>query len=210
MASKRAPDKLALCCRSKKKKKVESSDDNFETVVPVKRANKKDVPGKGKDPMLIDEDGDEVICLCSPDHLMKALAKMNKKQKRAIYDMGFANLYHIGVNKILGKFAQWCLTAFEPVSSSLLLPNNRRLHISEEDVWLSLGIPRGTKKIISKTKRITSPILESWVAEVGKPKKSITVADVELAMNRDSEGGVWFKRHFVVLVEACLFEHAAV
>lgn len=80
---------------SKKKKKVESSDDEFETVVHVKRANKKDVPGKGREPILTDEDGDEVICRCSPDHLMKALARMNKKQKRAIYDMGFANLYHI-------------------------------------------------------------------------------------------------------------------
>lgn len=84
---------LNVCCLwynisstvgTKKKKRIESSDDDFEEDVFITKSKKHDVKGKGKSSVLIDEDDEEVICRCIPNPLMKALDGLNKRQRKTV------------------------------------------------------------------------------------------------------------------------------
>lgn len=49
-------------------------------------------------------------------------------------------------------------------------------------------------------------MLDQWASAIGKNRYRILPDDVLKAMLKDVEGGVWFKRHFMILMESCLFE----
>lgn len=145
----------------------------------------------------------------SPRWLVEALKLLNDRQLRVVEEMGFGQLIHLQVEAVRGKLVHWCLERFQPRSCSLRLPKNEQLHIDADDVYHIFGFPKGPLRIDKKCSSNDNDIEEEWVERIGKQKNKILPSDVVAAMLAGSEGGDWFRRQFLILVESCLFENAA-
>lgn len=132
--------------------------------------------------------------------LEKALRNLNPAQHAAVGEMGFANLQHLHINDLPAKFAYWILSKFDPRSSELILDERRTLPIDATDVWLTLGIPNGPISLLSKRKRSETALLLEWKDRVGNDPTRIRTTDIREVMLREIDGGVWFRRHFLILM----------
>lgn len=151
----------------------------------------------------------DLLCRCSPHILVTALEDMTPMQKKSVINLGFGALFNLKIREIPGKLAYWCMINFEPVTCSLVLPTGTRMHMDDEDVWLTLGIPKGAVPVERQAKITDNRELVAWVNRIGRPKLSIRPSDVLAAMKTDREGGEWFMKNFMILVESCLFENAS-
>lgn len=154
--------------------------------------------------------GDDMVCRCIPFALVETMMHLNLAQRLAVQNMGFGSLFHVSITEIPIRIATWCVEQFEPRSCSLRMANNRpSIHISEEDVRATLGIPKGSIPVSRKPKRAESAVLDAWVERIGRGKWNILTKHVQDALLSEVDGGIWFMRHFLVLVECCIFEHSS-
>lgn len=140
--------------------------------------------------------------------LVKAFQNLNSAQQAAVGELGFANLQHLHFNDLPAKFAYWILSKFDLRSSELILDERRTLPVDANDVWLTLGIPKGPVSMLSKRKRLETSLLLEWKDCVGKDPTWIRTTDIRDVMLREIDGGVWFRRHFLILLTACLIENS--
>lgn len=155
-----------------------------------------------------DDECMELMCRVSPNVLIDALKRLNAAQKKSVEEMGFGKLFHLEVDEIPGTMAYWCLHKFQPISCGIQLPNNTELHITPEDVFLIFGFPKGPITIERPKQIKDKDFTNEWELRIGKKKYKILHTDVVNAMCSEVDGGIWFKRHFLILVENCLFENA--
>lgn len=80
------------------------------------------------------------------------------------------------------------------------------MHICDEDVWLTLGFPKGEVEITRNPSFARNKLIDQWAIEIGKPKGEILPIDVVNAMLSDHDGGKKFKMNFLILLEFCLIE----
>nr|GMC66491.1 hypothetical protein DM860_015094 [Ipomoea batatas] len=80
--------------------------------------------------------------------------------------MGFDHLREQQISRIPGKLAWWLLTNFDARSCSLRVQDGKELHITEEDVALTLGFPRGNIRIEKRTKGNEDTTLVFYVDRV--------------------------------------------
>lgn len=150
--------------------------------------------------------GYDMVCRCIPFALVETLMHLNEAQRITVQHMGFGSLFHVSITEIPIRIAMWCVEQFEPRSYSFKMTNSRPpIHISEEDVRVTLGIPKGSIPVSRKPKRVESAILDAWVERICRGKWNILTKHVQEALLSEINGGIWFMRHFLVLVECCIF-----
>lgn len=144
----------------------------------------------------------------SPLVLIKSIAKMNETRKNSVNSMGFGDLLTMTMAKIPGKLRYWVLTNFDEGACELVINDGqRRIHIEEHDVWLTLELPKGKTRIWRKTKSQYPDIVEAWKSyfKDHNPEK-ISPTLVSERMIAEIDGGTWFKRLFLMLMATCLIE----
>ncbi|VFQ65229.1 unnamed protein product [Cuscuta campestris] len=142
----------------------------------------------------------------SPHVLQGVLDALNNIQKQEIEKIGFGSILRLRLTELPAKLGYWVVKNFNPRSSTLELPKHVRLHISIEDVEHVLGFPRGNIKISNKARSEKCSLVEEWRAEFGKKDNRITPLELGQKLLTYEEGGVWFVRHFVLLVVALLVD----
>nr|GMC80060.1 ulp1 protease family, C-terminal catalytic domain-containing protein [Ipomoea batatas] len=99
----------------------------------------------------------------TPYQLTKHLQKLNDAQSQSLRDMGFDHLREQQISRVPGKLAWWLLNNFDARSCSLRVQDGKKLHITEEDVALTLGFPRGNIRIEKRTKGDEdTTLIEGW------------------------------------------------
>lgn len=190
------------------KHQADENDDNDFEIVPYRaRTKNTDPPSSESEVEEVDTGNDQRRV--SPKLLVDALKRMNPRQMKAVEDLGFGNIFHLQVAAVPGKIISWCLESFRPITCSLELPNKTLLHIAAEDVYLIFGFPRGALRIDKNTRTKDKDIVEEWADRFGKSKYRVLPSDVVSTMLEEVDGGDWFQRLFLMLVETCLFENAA-
>ncbi|KAH6761356.1 hypothetical protein C2S51_018305 [Perilla frutescens var. frutescens] len=121
--------------------------------------------------------------------------------------MGFGNLFHINIIEVPTTLAFWVLDNFDARRCEIKLQENRRVHIEACDVHRVLGLPNGDCPIKKMKKKEKCNLLDAWRGLFRKKNGRIVASDVAKKMIELKDGGVWFKRHFVLLLIACLIEH---
>lgn len=180
------------------------TNDDFEGVPYRARTMHAASPSSGSEP-------EEAIKQrrVSPKLLVEAIKLLNDRQRRVVEKMGFGQLFHLQVEAVPGKLVNWCLEIFQPSSCSLGVPKNAQLHIDADDVYLIFGFPKGPLRIDKKCRTKKRDFDVEWVDRIGKQKNKILPSDVVTAMLAEGDGGDWFRRLFLILVESCLYENAA-
>ncbi|GER41648.1 E3 ubiquitin-protein ligase [Striga asiatica] len=141
-----------------------------------------------------------------PQVLVSSCKKMNAAQKRAINEIGFGSIFHLSVYKLPRKLGYWLLDNFQPKTCEIKLQNGHSVHIESKDVALVLGFPNGERAIQKKRKHEQCSLLEEWGGKFVKDKKKILPTDVSAQMLSNQDGGLWFIRHFLILLTSCLIE----
>lgn len=150
-------------------------------------------------------------CRAIPSLLVESLPLMNDIQRESIKAIGMGALLDLGVHEIPHKLAYYILSNFNECSSELILDDgNRRLHIDEEDVFLTLGLPKGRTAFVVEHYCTNQELLAEWrhMTSPGNPKR-VSASQVKESMLAASDGGDWFKRQFLILTIACLVEHTS-
>ncbi|KAJ8429641.1 hypothetical protein Cgig2_025000 [Carnegiea gigantea] len=83
----------------------------------------------------------------SPYGLCSFLPSISDEQKKDITELGFAFLLTLRVDNIPSRLARWLVENFDTCKRVVKLASNDELRISEEDVYLTMGFPRGSKPI---------------------------------------------------------------
>lgn len=98
-----------------------------------------------------------------PSLLVESFPLLNDVQRQAITDMGLGALLSLGVQAIPHKLANYVLANFNETSSELVIDDGkRRLRITEEDVYLTLGLPRGRTDFVVENYCSSQELLNEW------------------------------------------------
>ncbi|CAH9105280.1 unnamed protein product [Cuscuta epithymum] len=142
----------------------------------------------------------------SPNVVMNAISKLSHKQREQVREVGFGALLDLGIRELPSKLGYWIVDNFDPISCSLKLGKGRKIHITEEDVELVLGFPRGDKAVLKRGKGDKSEMLDEWRASFGGKDKVLPI-EVVREILRCEEGGECFVRNFIILVISTLIEN---
>ena len=141
---------------------------------------------------------------------MKILQSLNEKQIAAVTEMGFGELIHYNVAAIPRELASWLLKNFDPIKCNIALPGSGPdLHIDESDVELTFGFPRGDIKVERIDRQDDISIMSKIAGVVGVERPNVKASKVAEEMLKDIEGGAWFKKVFLILLESALIETSA-
>ncbi|CAA0825526.1 Unknown protein [Striga hermonthica] len=138
---------------------------------------------------------------------VKAVSGLSDVKKQAVLEMGFGHLLDLKITSLPPKMGFYLVENFNHLDRKLSLYGGEKIHVNEDDVYAALGLPRGSIHIMNKQKRVESSILNEWIGlfNVRRPS-NITATKVLEKLEECSDGGDWFKRHFIVLMVTCLFE----
>lgn len=133
---------------------------------------------------------------------------MNDAQKNGVIGMGFGPLMNMKLKELPMKLAYWLLENFDENTCEIIINDGkRRLHIEEQDVWLTLGMPKGNTNLKMKTRSQYPEIYEEWNAIFSHHDlKKISPTVLSIKMLQETDGGAWFKRYFLLLMAACMIE----
>ncbi|KAK6158326.1 hypothetical protein DH2020_005640 [Rehmannia glutinosa] len=137
----------------------------------------------------------------NPRVLVNALGNLSPAQIDAIVDMGFGSLLSLSIVDFPTQLMYWLVANFNPASSELLLDSMRRIRIEPNDVQRVLGFPNGQQPIVKKTKSETCDLYTGWPAMFGREDYKVTPKQVADKMLSFVDGGDWFRRMFLILVE---------
>ena len=114
---------------------------------------------------------------------MKFVSNLTPLQKQAVEDMGFGAFLSVNLPQNDAVFCAWLLKHFEENSSTLYLPLNKTVEITEQDVQIVYGVPRGNKVVTEKEPKKTeeededlelvTPLMrwrEMWGCKTGSPR----------------------------------------
>nr|GLL37358.1 uncharacterized protein LOC109155335 [Ipomoea trifida] len=143
----------------------------------------------------------------TPYQLTKHLQNLTDAQSQSLREMGFDHLREQQISRVPGKLAWWLLNNFDARSCSLRVHDGKELHITEEDVALTLGFPRGNIRIEKRTKGDEdTTLLDDWKKQLRRTNLLITPTKLCKAMVACKDGGEWFKRHLAILVSIMFVE----
>nr|GMC80440.1 rac-like GTP-binding protein 5 [Ipomoea batatas] len=143
----------------------------------------------------------------TPYQLTKHLQNLTDAQYQSLREMGFDHLREHQISRVPGKLAWWLLNNFDARSCSLRVHDGKELHITEEDVALTLGFPRGNIRIEKRTKGDEdTTLLDDWKKQLRRTDLLITPTKLCKAMVASKDGGEWFKRHLAILISTMFVE----
>ncbi|CAA0830922.1 Unknown protein [Striga hermonthica] len=215
-------------CEARKPSQTDSDDlvDDMSRRCLAEITKNQNVKGKNKTPdidIIVEHDVDEaddidvenndddvlprVTTRSSAAMFVKAISNLSDVKKNVVRDMGFGCLLELSITTTSSKMGFWLVENFNHMDRKLQLYDEEKVHVKEDDVYAVFGLPRGEVEIKNKQKRVTSNLLDEWIAlfSVRKPS-NITASKVLDKMNECVDGGDWFRRHFIVLMVTCLFE----
>nr|GLL37583.1 uncharacterized protein LOC109155364 [Ipomoea trifida] len=139
--------------------------------------------------------------------LVRALTTFNARQREDVIEIGFRGLLDfLQVIYTLGRLGHWLVSHFHVEDMSLHLPSGSIISITRDAVATVFGLPCGTVTIIERDIQIGNPLLTKWREELRQPKGKVTVPDLCNELLTHNNGGIWFKRHFSVVVVSTLLE----
>ncbi|CAA0831252.1 Unknown protein [Striga hermonthica] len=186
-------------------------NDDFVDVAPqLKRSATLALEATGVAPIIGSDDGDALPSIntrSSPAIFVKVVSGLTDDQKQAVRDMGFGRLLELTITMTPAKMGHWLVENFNHMDRKLKLYGGEKIHVKEDDVYVVLGLPRGTIEITNKKKKTESELLKEWVRlyNVSKPANITAMRVLDMIQNCDRSDD-WFKRNFVVLMVTCLFE----
>ncbi|CAA0805904.1 Unknown protein [Striga hermonthica] len=153
----------------------------------------------------VESDDDEVFpsvsTRTSAGTFVKAISDLSNVKKNVVREMGFGRLLELSITTTPLKMGFWLVNNFNHLDRKLQLYDGEKVHVKKEDVYVVFGLPRGELEVNNKKKRVTSNMLDEWIALFDVRRSSnITVSKVLDKINECNDGGVWFKRHFIVLM----------
>lgn len=86
----------------------------------------------------------------------------------------------------------------------LKLANGSFISVTKEDVAGVLGLPNGLVPIVERDSQVVSTELREWRDKVNKQRGRITVKALATLLLNLRDGGVWFQRHFCIVVVTSL------
>ncbi|KAK6142706.1 hypothetical protein DH2020_023054 [Rehmannia glutinosa] len=151
----------------------------------------------------IDQDYPGTQIRAKPNVIVDALRALKPEQKSAVIEMGFGSLFSLKIDDFNKKLTYWLVENFHALSSELVFEDGRRIHLDREDVGRLLGFPDGDIVIEKKKKSGKCALYEEWKTMFPNFHK-VTTGDLAFRMMQCVDGGLWFRRHFVTLVDDVL------
>nr|GMD95536.1 ulp1 protease family, C-terminal catalytic domain-containing protein [Ipomoea batatas] len=111
----------------------------------------------------------------SSSQFLDALQGLNAAQAAIVLEMGFGSLLHLHIVELLTRMGYWLVENYNPRNSTLYIADGTRLCITEEDVQLILGFPKGDLKIAKWSRAYNTNLLEEWKWLVDRYKLSTTI-----------------------------------
>ncbi|KAH6827467.1 hypothetical protein C2S53_002504 [Perilla frutescens var. hirtella] len=143
----------------------------------------------------------------SPLMLSNTIKGLTDVQKQEVRDMGFGAILHLDINNVPPKLAYWILDNFDTNRCEIVLEDGRRVHVGEEDVRLMFGFPRGQIPIERRIKNTEHVLVADWRLRFRERAfDRIRPIDISADIKKEANGGLWFKRQFLVLLTCCLIE----
>nr|GMD91781.1 uncharacterized protein LOC109160869 [Ipomoea batatas] len=139
-----------------------------------------------------------------PRELVNVVTGLNQCQRQHVCDIGMGGLLGLQVNEIPLRLGYWLVSNFDPSQMRLKLANGSFISVTKEDVATVLGLPNGFVPIIERDSPVVSTELREWREKVNQRRGRITVKALANQVLNLKDGGVWFQRHFSVIVVTCL------
>ncbi|KAK6147751.1 hypothetical protein DH2020_018663 [Rehmannia glutinosa] len=117
--------------------------------------------------------------------------------------MGFGSLFSLKIDDYNKKVTYWLVENFNALSSELVFEDGRHIHLEREDVGRVLGFPDGDIVIEKKRKSGKCALYDEWKTMFPNFHK-VTSGDLAVRMMQCVDGGDWFRRHFITLVDSVL------
>ncbi|KAJ8431033.1 hypothetical protein Cgig2_022975 [Carnegiea gigantea] len=167
--------------------------------------------GEPKQPAKADQimeyDPTKLRIRMSPYGLCSFLPSISDEQKRDIIELRFEFLLTLRVDKIPSRLAKLLVENFDTCRRAVKLASNDELRIIEEDIYLTMGFPRGSTPVQEAKKSDKGEY--TWVLDEWKdqwrgvlPKTQQVLAQMK---NQRQESDL-FKRNFIVYVVSTLIK----
>nr|GMD72438.1 uncharacterized protein LOC109150699 isoform X4 [Ipomoea batatas] len=139
-----------------------------------------------------------------PRELLRVVTDLNQCQRQGVCDIGMGGLLGFRVNEISSRLGYWLVSNFDPSLMRLKLANGSFISVTNEDVAGVLGLPNGLVPIVERDSQVVSTELREWRDKVNKRRGRITVKALATLLLNLRDGGVWFQRHFCIVVVTSL------
>ncbi|KAL3617425.1 hypothetical protein CASFOL_037746 [Castilleja foliolosa] len=195
-------------------KSVKISESQRAVNEPIVVPTSTGVEQRGNLPLNVKVDPDSLPSLRSRNSgaaLFQALRRFNDTQRNAVREIGFDVLFRLDALKELPtKLCYWLLNNFDPRTCDIVLNNGDRLHVDAQDVKLVLGLPNGQRTIERRIRVHTNDLVQEFRQKFRGPQGnvpiSITPTKVIESMLNEVDGGLWFKRLFLIAMTSNLVE----
>ncbi|KAG6385611.1 hypothetical protein SASPL_154447 [Salvia splendens] len=141
-----------------------------------------------------------------PLFFVEAISQLNEAQINSVKEIGFESVLHYKIEYIPSRLAFSLLKSFDEEKCKIKLYNGKKIHITEEDVELVYGFPRGNITYYREKWKSNAPFMRELAEQCDTKPGNVNHKAVEQLMLADKEGGPQFKRLFLVLLESALIE----
>nr|GMC66908.1 uncharacterized protein LOC109193148 isoform X2 [Ipomoea batatas] len=117
-----------------------------------------------------------------------------------IVGLGFGSLLEFQITDCPPRLLRWLLANFDSTMRTFDLGGGRSLVVDERDVELLLGFPCGPVEMVKWDKLEISNMLKHWRDKFEKTRHTVTCAEIATKVKALVDGGLWFKRHFTLLL----------
>ncbi|KAG6424268.1 hypothetical protein SASPL_114683 [Salvia splendens] len=175
-------------------------------------------PPKAKDPLekyslhvgILSQNAENVsqrlLVKRKPLFFVDAVSQLNEAQINSVKEMGFESVLHYRIDYIPSRLAFCLLKSFDEEKCMIKLCNGKKIHITEEDVELVYGFPRGDIAYCREKWKSNVPFMRELAEQCDTKPANVNHKAVEQLMLADQEGGPQFKRLFLALLESALIE----
>ncbi|XP_057780048.1 uncharacterized protein LOC130998650 [Salvia miltiorrhiza] len=121
--------------------------------------------------------------------------------------MGFGHLLEMRVRFLPTQMAYWLMENFDYKTSELLIDDNVKIKVTEDDVCRVFGFPKGGEEINRFLYSACNALSMQWVSLFNvRHRDNIKIKAVLDKMLGEVDGGPWFKRHFLIAMQFSLIE----
>ena len=192
--------------RRTSKRKRSTSVSQKELII-IKKKQKKRVED-GKQIVIAENLSQRLLVKRKPMYFVDAISRLNEEQINSVKELGFESVLHFKIDYIPSRLALVLLKNFEENKCKIKLNNGKQIHITEEDVELVYGFPRGDITYSRDKCKSNAAFMRKIAKKCGTKKESVNHNDVLKVMLNDLQGGRQFKTMFLLLLESTLIEQS--
>ncbi|KAG6403098.1 hypothetical protein SASPL_135315 [Salvia splendens] len=141
-----------------------------------------------------------------PLYFVDAISQLNEAQINSVKELGFESVLHYRIEYIPSRLAFSLLKSFDEEKCKIKLYNGKKIHITEDDVELVYGFPRGDITYCREKWKSNAPLMRELAEQCDTKPGNVNHKAVEQLMLADQKGGPQFKILFLVLLESALIE----